>query len=74
MKDDYQKGNDALWRAKKAAERTGMGESSWWRLVAMGIAPQPIRIGARFTAWRASDVLHFIELIADGEFEQGVQG
>jgi len=67
----YQKGNDALWRAKQAAARAGMGESSWWRLVASGIAPRPIKMGRRFTAWRASDVLKFIEQFADGEFEQG---
>jgi len=73
MKEDYQKGNDALWRAKQSAARAGMGESSWWRLVAMGIAPRPVRIGKRFTAWRASDVLDFIERVAAGEFEQGVQ-
>ena len=73
MSEDYQKGNDALWRAKQAAARAGMGQSTWWALVAQGIAPKPIKIGARFTAWRASDVLRFIERIAAGEFEQGVQ-
>ena len=69
--DTYQKGNDALWRAKQAAARAGMGQSSWWRLVAQGVAPQPVKIGARFTAWRASDVLNFIEQVAAGAFEQG---
>ena len=68
-KKDYRVGNDALWRAKVCAARVGMGESTWWALVAKGIAPRPVRIGARFTAWRASEVLNFIELAASGAFE-----
>ena len=71
--DTYQKGNDALWRVKQAAARAGMGKSSWWHLVAQGIAPQPVRIGRRFTAWRASDVHNFIEQVASGAFAQGKQ-
>ena len=70
MSEIFVRGNDALWRAKQAAARSGMGESSWWRLVAQGVAPKPIKIGCRFTAWRASDVLAFIEQAASGDFEE----
>ena len=67
----FQPGCDALWRAKQAAARSGMSVSRWWALVAQGIAPKPIKIGARFTAWRASAVLDFIEQVASGAFGQG---
>lgn len=69
--ETYHVGSDALWRVKECAARAGMGQSTWWALVAKGIAPQPIRIGARFTAWRASEVLNFIERAASGAFEGG---
>lgn len=69
--ESYRVGADALWRAKDCAARAGMGASTWWALVAKGVAPQPIRIGARFTAWRASEVLEFIERAASGAFAGG---
>lgn len=71
VQGNYRVGEDALWRAKDCAARTGMGISSWWALVSRGIAPKPVKIGNRFTAWRASAVLAFIEQVAAGEFEQG---
>ena len=61
----FQRGNEYLLRARQCAERCGMGLSAWWRFVQLGIAPKPVKIGARFTAWRASDVLKFIEDIAN---------
>jgi predicted DNA-binding transcriptional regulator AlpA len=73
VQENYQVGSDALWRAKECAARAGMGQSTWWALVAQGIAPKPIKIGCRFTAWRASDVLAFIEQAATGAFKQGVR-
>lgn len=35
--------------------------SSWWAGVKNGIYPQPIRLGKRITAWRASDIRALIE-------------
>lgn len=35
--------------------------SSWWAGVKQGIYPQPIRLGKRITAWRASDIQALIE-------------
>jgi len=68
----YQVGNDALLRAKDCAVRCAIGQSTWWKWVADGVAPAPIRIGQRFTAWRASDVGAFIEKAASGAFGAGV--
>jgi prophage regulatory protein len=33
-----------------------VGKSSWWRGVADGRFPKPVRFGKRVTCWRASDV------------------
>jgi prophage regulatory protein len=38
-----------------------VGESSWWRGIADGKYPAPVRIGARSVAWRASDIRKLIE-------------
>lgn len=35
--------------------------SSWWSGVKKGIYPQPIKLGKRITAWRASDIRALIE-------------
>ena len=34
--------------------------STWWRWVAEGKAPQPVKIGPRTTGWRSSDIDEFI--------------
>lgn len=35
--------------------------SAWWAGVKKGIYPQPIRLGKRITAWRASDIQALIK-------------
>ncbi len=35
--------------------------STWWRWVDEGIIPRPIKLGPKTSAWRASDVLAFLE-------------
>jgi|GEM_PF-6377141 len=59
-------GADALWRIPQVLEVTGFRKSKWWELVREGIAPQGIKLGARITVWRASEVQAFIEKVATG--------
>jgi predicted DNA-binding transcriptional regulator AlpA len=66
LEPTFREGNDELWRAKKCAARAGMCLSYWWLLVQQKIAPQPAVRLKRFTAWRASSVLQFIENLANG--------
>jgi prophage regulatory protein len=33
-----------------------IGESSWWRGVAEGRYPKPVKLSARVTAWRIADI------------------
>ena len=54
----FQKGNDALWRAKQAAARAGMGVSTWWLLVKeLRLSPfvggVGSRLGVRLMFWRS---------------------
>ena len=37
-----------------------VSKSSWWAGVKSGIYPQPIKLGARSTAWRVEDILELI--------------
>lgn len=30
--------------------------ATWWKMVADGRAPKPVKLGPRTTAWRASDI------------------
>ena len=36
-------------------------KSSWWLGVKTGRYPQPVRLGKRTVAWRASDILALVE-------------
>jgi predicted DNA-binding transcriptional regulator AlpA len=38
--------------------------ATWWSWVKAGKAPQPIRLSAGVTVWRAADVLAFAESLA----------
>lgn len=33
-----------------------VGKTTWWNGVKAGRFPQPIKLGARITAWRAEDI------------------
>jgi predicted DNA-binding transcriptional regulator AlpA len=37
-----------------------IGRSTWWKWVADGKAPKPIKLGPRTTAWKAEDISQFI--------------
>jgi prophage regulatory protein len=37
-----------------------VSKSSWWAGVKSGIYPQPVKLGARSTAWRVEDILELI--------------
>lgn len=41
-----------------------VGKSSWWDGVKKGIYPQPVKIGARVTAWRVEDINSLIDRIS----------
>lgn len=38
-----------------------VGASTWWRMVRMGHAPKPVKLGPGTTAWRCEDIRAFIE-------------
>jgi prophage regulatory protein len=38
-----------------------VGRSTWWAGVKSGIFPQPIKLGARITAWRAEEIQRLVE-------------
>ncbi|MEO0485145.1 MAG: helix-turn-helix domain-containing protein [Pseudomonadota bacterium] len=44
-----------LIRDTEAAELLGCGRSTFWRWVANGVAPQPVRLGG-VTRWRLGDI------------------
>ena len=38
-----------------------VGKTTWWAGVKAGRYPKPIKISARCTAWRSSDIQKFLE-------------
>lgn len=43
-----------------------ISKSSWWIRVATGEFPQPVKLGPRTTAWRASDIEELIQRFEGG--------
>ncbi|MDR2574609.1 MAG: helix-turn-helix domain-containing protein [Desulfovibrio sp.] len=50
-----------MLRPKNAAAYLGLAESTFWRWVQLGRLPRGIRLSARATVWRRSDLENFIE-------------
>ena len=38
-----------------------VAKSTWWKWVAAGIAPAPVRLGPRAVAWRSEDIAAFVK-------------
>ena len=47
-----------------------VSKSSWWQGVKDGRYPKPVKIGARCTAWRASDIYAYINGLGGVNQEQ----
>ena len=66
MRDEKTSTQDYLLRINQVLQPGGplpISPSTWWDGVSKGIYPQPIKLGPRITAWRASDIER---LIAEG--------
>lgn len=42
-----------------------MGRSTWWKLVAEKVAPQPVRLKPGGTFWRAEDLAAFLKSLSN---------
>ena len=51
-------------RAKDAAAFLSIGESTFWRWVAAGRLPKGVRLSARATVWKLSDLQAFLDQAA----------
>ncbi len=40
-------------------------KSSWWDGVNKGIYPQPVKIGARTTAWKVEDIMRLVSKLGE---------
>lgn len=50
-------------RLPQVLELIPISKSNWWSLVANNIAPQPVKLTPRTTAWKKSDIYKFISKI-----------
>ena len=41
--------------------------STWWRWIAQGKAPRPVKLSDRVTAWRAEDIQAFMAAQGSGQ-------
>jgi len=47
---------DRLIRLPQVLEIIPVSKSAWWHGIKQGRYPKPVKLGARTTAWRESDV------------------
>lgn len=59
-KDDPLSGVDPLLRDREAAQILGMAVPTFWRRVADGTVPKPIKLG-HLSRWPKSEILEVIE-------------
>lgn len=50
-----------LVRLKVVLDRIPVSKSTWWEGVKSGKFPKPVKLGARLTCWRESDILDLVE-------------
>lgn len=51
---------DALLRLKTVTQATGLSSATVYRKLAAGDFPEPVRLGARCTRWKAADLRAWI--------------
>lgn len=57
--------NDRLLRLPQVLEIVPIGKSSFWKMVAEGRAPKGIKLAARTTCWRLSEIQQFVAELAE---------
>ena len=53
--------DEILYRLPEVLSRFLVGRSTWWKGVADGKFPRPVKLGPRVTAWRKSDIDRLIK-------------
>jgi predicted DNA-binding transcriptional regulator AlpA len=61
---------NALLRLTQVLELIPVSKSSWWAGVKSGRFPQPVKLGPRTTAWKASDIAALVESLSKKETEK----
>ena len=64
MQENPSRSTDRLLRLPKVLELIPVSRSSWFIGVKSGIYPAPLKIGARATAWRESDIVKLIDSLS----------
>lgn len=57
-------------RIKQVLELIPIGRSTWWLWVSAGIAPKPVKLGPRTSAWRVYDIQELIKNIEKEDWEK----
>ena len=58
---------DQIASTKSKKGRLPVSPATWWRWVAKGLAPQPLKLGPNTTAWDLDEVDAWLELRASKE-------
>ena len=60
---------DKLLRSKTVLDQFQVSRAHWYKLIAEGIAPKPIKLGTR-SFWSQNEISAFIESVKIGEAEK----
>lgn len=61
-----------IMRLKDVMDTTGLGRSYIYKLIADGMFPKPVQLGARATGWVSDEVESWIlEKIREGDSKEG---
>ena len=62
--------SNALLRLPQVLALIPVSRSAWWAGCQSGRYPQPVKLGPRTTAWRASDIAALLEKLTSGMEEK----
>lgn len=51
-------------RLKQVLELVPLSRSAWYEGIRKGVYPSPIKLGARASAWRASDIQNLLDRLS----------
>lgn len=58
---------DPLLRLPAVLQVYPVSRSQWWAMIRKGKAPRPVKLSARCSAWRTSDIQRLIAEAGDGK-------
>ena len=73
MDDDFYLKEKRLLRLKDILKILPIGRSTWYHWIQLGLAPKPIHISLRISAWKAQDIENLVDEMTTPEWSNKIR-